>query len=88
MDKQIEIKNGTVMPMIPTRDLVVFPGMSVNFDVGREMSVQSLQNARNDFSGDVFLCAQKDVNVESPEKSDMYKVGTVANIRQVIKSPG
>ncbi|MBE6872631.1 MAG: endopeptidase La [Ruminococcus albus] len=88
MDKQIEIKNGTVMPMIPTRDLVVFPGMSVNFDVGREMSVQSLQNARNDFSGDVFLCAQKDVNVESPEKNDMYKVGTVANIRQVIKSPG
>ena len=88
MEKRTDIKNGSVLPMIPTRDLVVFPGMSVNFDVGREMSVQSLQNARNDFSGDVFLCAQKDVNIESPEKNDMYKIGTVANIRQVIKSPG
>ncbi len=88
MEKRTDIKNGTVMPMIPTRDLVVFPGMSVNFDVGRDMSIQSLQNARSSFGGDVFLCAQKDVNLESPEKKDMYKVGTVANIRQVIKSPG
>ena len=88
MDKHVEIKKGTVLPMIPTRDLVVFPGMSVNFDVGREMTVQSLQNARNDFSGDVFLCAQKDVMIEEPEKKDMFKVGTIANIRQVIKSPG
>ena len=88
MEKRTDIKNGTLLPMIPTRDLVVFPGMSVNFDVGREMSIQSLHNARNDFSGDVFLCAQKDINVESPEKKDMFRIGTIANIRQVIKSPG
>ena len=63
MEKRTDIKSGMTLPMIPTRDLVVFPGMSVNFDVGREMSIQSLQNARNDFGGDVFLCAQKDVNI-------------------------
>ena len=88
MEKRTDIKSGMTLPMIPTRDLVVFPGMSVNFDVGREMSIQSLQNARNDFGGDVFLCAQKDVNIEEPVKKDLYKYGTIANIRQVIKSPG
>lgn len=87
MDNRLNIANGRIMPMIPTRDLVVFPGMTVHFDVGRDMSVQSIINARNN-DGYVFLCAQKDVNLERPKKKDMYKYGTIASVKQIIKTPG
>lgn len=79
-------ESGNVMPMIPTRDLVVFPGMTVHFDVGREMTIKSMINAR-DGEGYVFLCAQQDVNVERPTKKDMYKIGTVAVIKQIVTTP-
>lgn len=71
--------------MIPTRDLVVFPNMTVHFDVGREMSIKSLLNAR-DGDGLVFLCAQEDIGIEKPEKKDLYKIGTIAKIQQVVKT--
>lgn len=74
------------MPMIPTRDLVVFPNMTVHFDVGREMSIKSMLNAR-DGDGLVFLCAQQDLSVEKPTKKDLYKVGTIASIQQFVKTP-
>lgn len=87
MKDRVDIKDlGTVMPMIPTRDLVVFPGMTVHFDVGRALSVKSVKNALEG-NGFVFLCSQKDVNVERPEKSDLYKIGTVAKVRQIVKTP-
>ncbi|MDO4944640.1 MAG: endopeptidase La [Ruminococcus sp.] len=76
----------SVMPMIPTRDLVVFPNMTVHFDVGREMSIKSMLNAR-DGDGLVFLCAQQDLSVEKPTKKDLYKVGTIASIQQFVKTP-
>ena len=87
MKDKINLKdNFDILPMIPTRDLVVFPGMTVHFDVGREMSVKSVKNA---LDGDsfVFLCAQIDVNVERPEKRDLYKIGTVAKVKQIVKTP-
>lgn len=74
------------MPMIPTRDLVVFPNMTVHFDVGREMSIKSMLNAR-DGDGLVFLCAQEDISVEKPTKKDLYKIGTIASIQQFVKTP-
>lgn len=77
---------GNILPMIPTRDLVVFPGMTVHFDVGRPMSIKSIKNAM-DGDGYVFLCSQNDVNVEKPEKSDLYKIGTIAKVRQIVKTP-
>mgnify|MGYP002625322631 CR=1 FL=1 len=86
MNERINVVSGDIIPLIPTRDLVVFPGMTVHFDVGREMSIKSMLNAR-DGSGEVFLCAQKDINTEHPEKKDMYKIGTVAIVRQVVKTP-
>lgn len=76
----------SVMPMIPTRDLVVFPNMTVHFDVGREMSIKSMLNAR-DGDGLVFLCAQEDISVEKPTKKDLYKIGTIASIQQFVKTP-
>lgn len=87
MKERINInESASVMPMIPTRDLVVFPNMTVHFDVGREMSIKSLLNAR-DGGGLVFLCAQEDISIEKPTKKDLYKIGTIASIQQVVRTP-
>lgn len=88
MSDKIVIKENKnmIMPCIPTRELVVFPGMVVHFDVGREMSIKSIKTAL-DSDGYVFLAAQKDFSVEKPMKQDLYKIGTVAKVQQIIKTP-
>ncbi|MBQ9374879.1 MAG: endopeptidase La [Ruminococcus sp.] len=88
MSERIVIKDNKnpILPCVPTRELVVFPGMVLHFDVGREMSINALKAALAS-DGYVFLVAQKDVVVEKPIKSDMYKIGTIAKVTQIIKSP-
>ena len=77
----------TVYPCVTTRELVVYPNMSMHFDVGRECSVRAVKNAMS--SGIfVFLCAQKDASVEKPEKKDLYTTGTLCKVKQIVKSPG
>jgi len=77
----------TVYPCVTTRELVVYPNMSMHFDVGRECSVKAVKNAMSTGIF-VFLCAQKDASVEKPEKKDLYTVGTLCKVKQIIKSPG
>lgn len=88
MSEKIIVKDNKnmIMPCVPTRELVVFPGMIVHFDVGREMSIKSLKSALAS-DGYVFLVAQKDLSIEKPDKSDMLRIGTVARVQQLIKSP-
>lgn len=81
-----ESKDAQVYPCVPTRELVVFPNMVMHFDVGRPGSVKAMKNALQG-EGYVFLVAQKDVNIERPEKNDLYKVGTIAKVKQIIKTP-
>ncbi len=87
MSDKTDIKEKNIMPFVPTRDLVVFPGMTMHFDVGRPKSVRSIKNAMGS-DGLVFLCAQKDVNVENPEKKDLFKIGTIAVVKQIVKISG
>ncbi len=77
----------TRMPMVPLRGLTVFPGVSVSFDIGRDGSKQAVENAmeRNQV---IFLAAQKTVDEEWPEADEIYEVGCVARIRQVLELPG
>lgn len=79
-------KNTITLPALAMRDLVIFPKMIMHFDVARVKSVNSLKTA---ISSDrkIFLVAQKDLFVENPEASDVYKVGVVAEIKQIIKTP-
>lgn len=74
------------MPMLAVRGLVIFPNTVVHFDVSRERSELALKVA---MSGDklIFLDAQIDNSVEDPSKNDLYKIGTVAEIRQILKTP-
>ena len=75
------------LPLLPLRGLLVFPNMVLHLDVGRERSVKSLEEA---MVGDnrILLMAQKDAKVDEPAEGDLFSVGTVALIKQMIKLPG
>ena len=75
------------LPVIPLRDLMIFPNMVLHFDVGRRKSVVALEQGMSDRQK-IFLVCQKDDSVEEPGWKDLCKVGTVAEIRQVMNLPG
>ncbi len=75
------------MPVIPLRGLVVFPQMVLHFDVGRKKSVKALQKAMDD-DQKVFLVCQKDASVDEPNIDDVYDIGVVCSIRQMMRIPG
>jgi ATP-dependent Lon protease len=74
------------LPMMPIRDVVIFPYMMTPFVVGRESSVRALEEA---LLGDkkIFLATQHDAQVDEPRPDEIYSVGTVANIVQSLKQP-
>lgn len=75
------------MPVIALRGLVPMPGSTIQFDVGRKKSVMAVEGAmKNDQI--VFLTAQQDTFVDDPTFNDLFAVGTVSRIKQVIKMPG
>ncbi len=74
------------LPVIPLRNIVVFPQMVTHFDVGRDKSIKAIENAELKDSG-VLLITQKDAKVMEPKEEDIYEVGTVAIIRQILKMP-
>ncbi len=73
-------------PMVPIRDVVVFPYMMVPFVIGRQSSVQALDKALQ-LDKKIYLAAQRDASQDDPEPDDIYEVGTVANIVQSLKLP-
>jgi ATP-dependent Lon protease len=74
------------LPMMPIRDMVIFPYMMPPFVVGRESSVRALEEA---LSGDrkIFLATQHDASIDEPRPEDIYTVGTIGNIVQSVKMP-
>ena len=74
------------LPLLPIRDIVVFPYMVLPLFVGREMSIKAIEVA---LEGNrmIFLTSQKDINVENPSPSDLYSVGTVGVIMRMLKLP-
>ena len=82
-----EYKPLTCLPVLALRGLVVFPGSVTHFDVGRVSSARAVEEAmRADQM--IFLIAQRDVQCENPKKTDLYSVGTVAYVRQILRLPG
>src|SRR6201997_4371342 len=74
------------LPMMPIRDVVIFPYMMTPFVVGRESSISALEDA---LAGDkkIFLATQHDASVDDPKPSEIYQVGTIANIVQSVRLP-
>ena len=76
-----------IMPALALRGLTVFPNMLLHFDVGRESSIKALDEAMT--SGQtIFLVAQRELAVENPQEGDLYAVGTISNVRQILRLPG
>ena len=75
------------MPALALRGLTVYPHMMIHFDVGREASVRALEAAMNTGQS-IFLVAQRDLRVEEPEQEDLFPVGTISNVRQILRMPG
>ncbi len=75
------------MPVLALRGLTVFPNTPMHFDVGREKSIRALDKAMARDQR-IFLVTQKDIMKDDPDFSDLYSVGTVAHVRQVLKMPG
>lgn len=70
--------------MIPLRGLVVFPSMLLHFDVARKKSIAAVKDAMEN-SREIFVVAQSDITAEEPTADDLYEIGCVAKIRQVLK---
>ena len=80
-------KRRSIMPILPLRGLTAFPHMMLNFDVGRDKSMKSLDNAMSK-DQHIFLVAQKEIRTDNPKPDDIYLIGTVAKVKQVLKFPG
>lgn len=75
------------LPLIPLRGLTLFPYMVLHFDVGREKSIKALDAAMME-NQEILLVTQKDPRLEDPAEGDIYEMGTVCTIRQLLKLPG
>ncbi|MBY0197621.1 endopeptidase La [Priestia megaterium] len=79
-------KEKLTMPLLPLRGLIVYPTMVLHLDVGRDKSVQALEKAMMD-DHLVCLVSQKDMGIDEPTKEDLYRTGTLAKIKQMLKLP-
>src|SRR6202795_4571740 len=76
-----------MLPLVPLRDMVVFPHMMQPFVVGRESSIRALESALATPTKRLFLAAQKDPQLDEPKPEDIYEVGVVATVSQSLKLP-
>jgi ATP-dependent Lon protease len=76
-----------VLPLLPLRGLTIFPFTTIYFDVGRTKSIKALEEAMTN-NQLIFLVTQKDARNESPNVDDLYSVGTISKVKQLLKLPG
>lgn len=74
------------LPLIPLRGISIFPNMIIHFDVGREKSKAAIEAAMENQTN-IFLATQKDYEIEEPEINDIYDIGTICKVKQIIKLP-
>ena len=85
-EQEKEIQTVT-LPALALRGMTVFPNMMLHFDVGREISVKALDESMTSGTP-IFLVAQRDIAVESPKEKDLCRIGTICNVRQILRLPG
>jgi ATP-dependent Lon protease len=82
--KKNTAQNQIALPMLPMRDIVVFPHMTAPFFIGRSLSIASLEKAL-DGDRQIFVVAQEDPLVEEPEAKDLFRVGTIGKVLQIMR---
>ncbi len=80
------MKHRLILPLVPLRGLTVFPGMTIHFDVGRSRSIAAVRRAMED-NKLIYLCYQTDITVDAPQKEDLARIGTIAEVRQILNLP-
>ena len=75
------------LPLLPLRGILVFPYMVIHLDVGRERSMAAIEEAMLS-DRIILLASQKETEIDSPNAEDLYEMGTVAEIKQLLKLPG
>jgi ATP-dependent Lon protease len=80
-------KNALILPVLPLRDVVVYPHMVIPLFVGREKSIRALERAILENNKQILLVSQKKATEDEPEISDIYRVGTISSLLQLLKLP-
>ena len=83
----MEKKQAILVPMIALRGMSIFPGMAISFPAGRQKSLDALQAAEEN-GKEIFLVTQKDPVIPDPSRNDLYDIGVLAEVKQVLKLPG
>ncbi len=84
-DEQLEIPIPEELPLLPVRDLVIFPYMVFPIFVGRSFSIKAIEEAIENYDRYIFLSLQKDKDIEEPGGDDLYQIGTVATILRMMR---
>ena len=71
------------VPVIATRGIVVFPNQDIMIEVGREKSVNAVEESNAYFNGHVWLVSQKDIMVDDPKEADLFRFGTLCRIKNI-----
>jgi ATP-dependent Lon protease len=90
LDKSIMLQcsdEERLIPLLPLRGLLVFPYMVIHLDVGREKSINAIDEAML-HDREIFLVTQREAQTDEPREDDLYQVGTIAEIKQLLKLPG
>ena len=82
----LEVPGGNLFPVLPLRDIVVFPHMIVPLFVGREKSVRALEDVMKD-DKQILLVTQKSAAQDDPKTEDIFTVGTIGTVLQLLKLP-
>lgn len=80
------MKKRISIPMVALRAMTILPEMVVHFDISRERSIEAVQEAMAE-EQKIMLVTQRDIEVENPEENDLYRVGTIATVKQILKLP-
>ncbi len=75
------------LPLLPLRGIVAFPGIQLNVDIARTLSLKAFTEAATNHDAKIILAAQKDIAKDVPSKGDLYKMGVIAEIKHVVKNP-
>ncbi|MBN2544892.1 MAG: endopeptidase La [Spirochaetes bacterium] len=74
-------------PLLPLREMVIFPQMSKTFYVGRKDSIEAVQLAASQYDNQIFIITQKDSNIENPNLNDIFEIGTLSEIKKITTGP-
>lgn len=74
------------LPLVPLRGIVLFPDMTLHFDIGRKASLAALKHA-SETDGEMFFIAQRDIDTEDPKPEELYPVGVCGKVRQIVRMP-